>query len=122
MNQTKPIKKEILMSNDTNDKMVEAVKCGLIIEQQSELLKELLPTIADEFGVTKSIAKKIIMSFAKDTLAKTQEKLEDERSSLANVEGMIEAIECITVDAESVLAETVPSITPASTPNGTIIS
>jgi len=55
--------------------------------------------------VNKGTAKKIIMAYAKDSLQKTQEKLEDERSSLANVESMIEAVEGITIDTEELLNE-----------------
>ena len=93
------------MSAFDNDKMIEALKAALIIEQQSDILGNLLPNIADEFGVNKATAKKIIMAYAKDSLQKTQEKLEDERSSLANVESMIEAVEGITIDTEELLNE-----------------
>ena len=85
------------------EKMTDAMKAALIIEQQSDILNDLLPSIADEFGVNKGTAKKIIMAYAKDTLAKTQEKLEDERSSLANVESMIEAVEGVAGDVEAMI-------------------
>jgi len=83
-----------------NGKMTEALRSALIIEQQNEILNEIIPTIAEEFGVNKGTAKKIIMAYAKDTLAKTQEKLEDERSSLANATVLIEAIEGVTVSTD----------------------
>ena len=88
-----------------SEKMTDAMKAALIIEQQSDILNDLLPSIADEFGVNKGTAKKIIMAYAKDTLAKTQEKLEDERSSLANVESMIEAVEGVAGDVEAMIEE-----------------
>ena len=93
------------MSDFDSEKMTEAMKAALIIEQQSDVLNELIPAIADSFGVNKGTAKKIIMAYAKDSLAKTQEKLEDERSSLANVEAMIEAVEGITIDTEELLED-----------------
>lgn len=93
------------MSDFDSEKMTEAMKAALIIEQQSDILNELIPSIADSFGVNKGTAKKIIMAYAKDSLAKTQEKLEDERSSLANVEAMIEAVEGITIDTEELLED-----------------
>lgn len=93
------------MSTTVNEIMEDAMKAALIIEQQSDILNDLIPKIADEFGVNKGTAKKIIMAYAKDTLEKTQEKLEDERSSLANVEAMIEAVEGITIDTEAILEE-----------------
>jgi hypothetical protein len=95
------------MSDFDSEKMEEAMKAALIIEQQADILNELIPAIADSFGVNKGTAKKIIMAYAKDTLAKTQEKLEDERSSLANVEAMIEAVEGITIDTETLLEDAV---------------
>ena len=95
------------MSDFDSEKMTEAMKAALIIEQQSDVLNELIPAIADSFGVNKGTAKKIIMAYAKDSLAKTQEKLEDERSSLANVEAMIEAVEGITIDTEELLVDAV---------------
>jgi len=82
------------------------MKAALIIEQQQEILNDLIPNIADDFGVNKGTAKKIIMAYAKDTLQKTQEKLEEERSSLANVEAMIEAVEGVVIDTESLLEQT----------------
>ena len=93
------------MSDFDSEKMTEAMKAALIIEQQSDVLNELIPAIADSFGVNKGTAKKIIMAYAKDSLAKTQEKLEDERSSLSNVEAMIEAVEGITIDTEELLED-----------------
>lgn len=95
------------MSDFDSEKMTEAMKAALIIEQQSDILNELIPSIADSFGVNKGTAKKIIMAYAKDSLAKTQEKLEDERSSLANVEAMIEAVEGITIDTEELLVDAI---------------
>jgi len=35
------------MSTFDNDKMIEALKAALIIEQQSDILNNLLPNIAD---------------------------------------------------------------------------
>lgn len=83
-----------------NGKMTEALKSCLIIAQQEDILKEILPDIADDFGVSKGVAKKILKAYALDTLSKTAEKMEDERSSLANAEVMIEAIEGVTVSTD----------------------
>jgi len=106
------------MINFDNEKMTEALKCGLIIAQYEEKMKELIPGIADDFGVSKAIAKKIIKAYCVDTLEKTQEKLEDERASLVNAEIMIEAIENVTVD----LADTEYEAATEDHPNGSIIS
>jgi hypothetical protein len=94
------------MPEFNNENITEAMKAALIIEQQQEILNDLIPNIADDFGVNKGTAKKIIMAYAKDTLQKTQEKLEEERSSLANVEAMIEAVEGVVIDTESLLEQT----------------
>ena len=82
---------------DINGMMQEALKAFLIIEQQQDMLKEILPTIVDNFGVNKPTAKKILAAYAKDTLEKTSEKMEDERNSLANAETMISAVENVVV-------------------------
>lgn len=89
-----------------NEKMETAMKAALIIAQQTEVLNEVIGDIAADFGVNKGTAKKIINAFAADKLEKTQEKLEDERSSLANAEVMIEAVENMSFDAEDLLEET----------------
>jgi hypothetical protein len=78
-----------------NGRVTEVLRACLIIAQQQELIDEVIPDIAEEFGVSKGAVKKICMAYAKDTLQKTQEKLEDERSMLANVELLIEAVENI---------------------------
>lgn len=81
-----------------NEKFHEVIRAQLIIAQQEDIVKENIGTVADDFGVSKAIAKKIIKAYCVDTLEKTQEKLEDERSSLANAEVLIEAIEDISPD------------------------
>lgn len=81
-----------------NDKVTEALRSCLIIAQQQEILSEIIPDIAADFGVSKGAVKKICMAYANDALQKTQEKLEDERASLANVELLIEAVEGIKVE------------------------
>ena len=92
-----------MSDTDTKDEknipgmMQEALKAFLIIEQQNDMLKEILPIIADNYGVNKPTARKILAAYAKDTLEKTSEKMEDERSSLANAETMITDVENITV-------------------------
>jgi hypothetical protein len=78
-----------------NGRVTEVLRACLIIVQQQEMIDEVIPDIADEFGVSKGSVKKICMAYAKDTLQKTQEKLEDERSMLANIELLIEAVENI---------------------------
>ena len=88
-----------------NEKMTTAMRAALILEQQSEILNEVIGDIAADFGVNKGTAKKIIMAFAKDSLEKTSEKIEDERSSLANAEVMIEAVEGMNFDTEEVLED-----------------
>jgi len=87
--------------------MEDAMRASLIIEQQAEILNEALGTLAGEFGVTKGIAKKIITAFAKDKMEKTQEKMEDERSALANADVMLEACENMSFEAEDLLETTV---------------
>ena len=88
-----------------NEKMTTAMRAALILEQQSEIFNEVIGDIAADFGVNKGTAKKIIMAFAKDSLEKTSEKIEDERSSLANAEVMIEAVEGMNFDTEEVLED-----------------
>lgn len=88
------------MTDFDNGQMTEALKSALIITQQTEILNEILPDVASDFGLTKSMAKKIVMAYAKDNLSKTQEKMEDERSALANAEVMIEAIEGVSVSTD----------------------
>lgn len=90
---------------DINGMMQEALKAFLIIEQQQDMLKEILPTIADNFGVNKPTAKKILAAYAKDTLEKTSEKMEDERNSLANAETMISAVEGVVVAPDPTSAD-----------------
>lgn len=96
---------EITKSLSLEEKLTELIKAQLIIAQQEEIFKEHIGDVADHFGVTKPIAKKIIKSYAQDTLEKTQEKLEDERSSLANIDTLIDAVDGAVVD-ETVLEET----------------
>lgn len=98
---------EITKSKSIDEKLTETIKAQLIIAQQDEVIKEFIGDIADHFGVSKAIAKKIIKSYAMDTLEKTQEKMEDERSSLANIETLIEAVDGAVVDT-SILDETAP--------------
>lgn len=88
-----------------NEKMTTAMKAALIISQQTEILNDVIGDIASDFGVNKGTAKKIINAFAADKLTKTQEKIEDERSSLANAEVMIEAVESMNFDTEEVLED-----------------
>lgn len=88
------------MTDFDNGQVTEALKSALIITQQTEILNEILPDVASDFGLTKSMAKKIVMAYAKDNLSKTQEKMEDERSALANAEVMIEAIEGVSVSTD----------------------
>ena len=88
------------------EKMETAMKSALIIAQQTEILNEVLGDIAADFGVNKPTAKKIINAFAADKLEKTSEKMEDERSSLANADVMIEACENMSFSAEDLLEET----------------
>ena len=90
---------------DVNGMMQEALKSFLIIEQQQDILKEILPSIADNFGVNKPTARKILAAYAKDTLEKTSEKMEDERNSLANAETMISAIENVVVTPDPTSAD-----------------
>lgn len=87
------------------DTMKTAMTAGLIIQQQTEILNESLGELAGDFGVSKSIAKKIIMSYCKDTLEKTGEKLEDERNSLSQAEVLIEACENMSFDPDEALEE-----------------
>jgi valyl-tRNA synthetase len=91
--------------NFDQDTLREALKSALIIEQQQEILNECLGKLAEDFGVNKSIAKKIIFAFAKDKMEKTQEKIEEERTSLSNAEVMLEVVENITIDTEKILEE-----------------
>lgn len=88
-----------------NEKMTTAMKAALIISQQTEILNDVIGDIASDFGVNKGTAKKIINAFAADRLEKTSEKIEDERSSLANAEVMIEAVESMNFDTEEVLED-----------------
>ena len=84
-----------------NEKMEKALKAALIIAQQTEIMNEVIGDISADFGVSKGIAKKIITAYANDKLEKTQEKMEDERSSLANAEMLIEAVEGMGLDTIS---------------------
>lgn len=86
--------------------MESAMRASLIIAQQNEILGEALGELAGDFGVSKGIAKKIVTAFAKDTLEKTQEKMEDERSALANADVMLEAVENMSFDPEDLLETT----------------
>ena len=79
-------------------KLEEVIKAQLIISQQEEIINENIGDIASDFGVNKTIARKIIKAFAQDKLEKTQEKLEDERSALANAEVLLEVVENISVE------------------------
>lgn len=88
-----------------SEKMETAMRAALIIAQQQEVLNEVLGDIASDFGVNKGTAKKLITAYAADKLEKTQEKIEDERSSLANAEVMIEAIENMSFDPEDLLED-----------------
>jgi len=83
---------------NVDEKTQDALKAYLIIEQQQAILKDILPSIADAYGVNVATAKKILIAYAKDTLEKTSEKIEDERNSLANAETMISAIENLVVE------------------------
>jgi len=85
------------------EKMETAMKAALIIAQQTEVLNEVIGDIAADFGVNKGTAKKIINAFAADKLEKTSEKMEDERSSLANADVMIEACENMSIEAEDLM-------------------
>jgi hypothetical protein len=91
--------------NFDQDTLREALKAALIIEQQQEILNDCLAKIAEDFGVNKSIAKKIIFAFAKDKIEKTQEKIEEERTALSNAEVMLEVVENITIDTQKILDE-----------------
>jgi len=85
--------------------MENAMRASLIIAQQEEILNEALGTLAADFGVSKGIAKKIIKAFAADKIEKTQEKMEDERSALANADLMLEAVENMSFEPEDLLDE-----------------
>ena len=87
------------MADFDQEQLEEAIKAQLIIAQQEDIINDSIGDIAADFGVNKSIAKKIIKAFAQDKLEKTQEKMEDERSSLANAEVMLEAVENLSVEA-----------------------
>lgn len=87
------------------DTMTAAMTASLIIQQQNEILNEALTELAGDFGVSKSIAKKIIVAFSKDTLEKTGEKMEDERNSLISADVMIEACENMSFDPDEALEE-----------------
>jgi len=91
------------------EKMENAMRAALIIEQQQEILNENLGDLASDFGVTKGIAKKIITAFAKDKIEKTQEKMEDERAALANADIMLEACENMSFEPDDLLEETADS-------------
>lgn len=93
------------MADFDQEKMETAMKSALIIAQQTEILNEVIGDIAADFGVNKSTAKKIINAFAADKLEKTSEKMEEERSSLANADVMIEACENMSIGAEDLLEE-----------------
>jgi len=80
------------------EQMETVMKSALIIAQQTEIINENIGDIAATFGVNKPTANKIIKAFAADKLEKTQEKMEDERSSLANAEVMMEAVENMSVE------------------------
>jgi len=86
--------------------MENAMRAALIIAQQEELLNESLGELAADFNVSKGIAKKIIKAFAADKLEKTQEKMEDERTALANADSMLEAVENMSFEPEDLLEET----------------
>lgn len=86
--------------------MTDAMRAALIIAQQQEILNEAVGTLAGSFGVNKGTAKKLITAFAMDKLEKTAEKMEDERSSLANAEIFIESIENMSFEAEDLLEDT----------------
>jgi len=86
--------------------MENAMRASLIIAQQDEILNEALGVLAGGFGVSKGIAKKIIKAFAADKMEKTQEKMEDERSALANADVMLEAVENMSFEPEDLLEET----------------
>jgi hypothetical protein len=88
------------------EKMEDAMRASLIIQQQNEILGEALSELAGDFGVSKALAKKIVTAYAKDTLEKTSEKLEDERSSLANADVMIDSLENMSFDPEDLLETT----------------
>ena len=75
-------------------------KAFLIIAQQEELINEHISKIAAEFGVDKGTCKKILKAWADDKLAKTQEKIEDQRSSLSNAETLIEVVENLSIERE----------------------
>ena len=93
------------MTEFDQEKLEEVIKAQLIISQQEEIINDNIGDIAADFGVNKSIAKKIIKAFAQDKLEKTQEKMEDERSSLANAEVMMEAVENLSVEAPELEGE-----------------
>lgn len=82
------------------EKMEKALRAALIIAQQTEVMNEVIGDVASDFGVSKGIAKKLVTAYANDKLEKTQEKMEDERSSLSNAEVMIEAIENMSIEAD----------------------
>jgi len=99
---------EITKSLSVDEKLTKAITAQLIISQQEEIIKEYIGDISDNFGVTKTIAKKIIKAYCLDKMEKTQEKMEDERSSLANIETFIEAVDgAVSVsESEATLKET----------------
>lgn len=87
-----------VVAKNVDELMQEAITAYLIIEQQQEKLKEILSPIADSFGVNLPTTKKILVAYAKDTLDKTSEKMEEERNSLANADTMISAIENLVIE------------------------
>jgi DNA-binding MarR family transcriptional regulator len=87
------------MADFDQEKLENAIRAQLIIAQQEEIINECIGDISADFGVNKPTAKKIIKAFAADKLEKTQEKMEDERSSLANAEVMMEAVENLSIEA-----------------------
>lgn len=90
----------------STEKMENAMRAALIIAQQQEILDENATELAGDFGVSKSIAKKIVAAFAQDSLEKTQEKMEEQRSALANADVMLEAVENMSFDPEDLLETT----------------
>jgi len=89
------------ITTESTETLEEALRAALIIEQQTEILNESISALASEFGVSKGIAKKIIMAFAKDKLEKTQEKLEDERTALSNADTFIQVVENMSLEGFS---------------------
>jgi len=81
------------------EKINDAIKAALIIEQQNEMLKEMIGEISATYGVKKSVIKKLIMASARSSLDKAHEKIDEERETLNNAETFINVLASIDVDS-----------------------